>query len=355
MTFLTPANSYTWPDLITQLLNKENLTHDQSLWAMDTVMNGQAEAVELAGFLIALRAKGESAVEISGLADAMLKHSLHFSIPGNSVDIVGTGGDRSNSVNISTMAALVIAGAGLTVIKHGNRAASSKSGSADVLESLGISLNHSPQRVAEIGKEVGITFCFAQVFHPSMKYAAPARKVGVATAFNFLGPLTNPAQPSAVAVGVADQRMAPIVAGVFAGRGTAALVFRGAGGLDELAPIGSTEIWAVKNGQIQETVLKLHEVFQVPEITLEDLKGADATYNAEIARKVLAGEAGPIRDTVVMNAAAAIVADGSLIADSASESLEEQLVAAYKVAERSIDSGAAKNKLEQWAAASARS
>lgn len=318
-------------------------------------MNGQAEAVELAGFLIALRAKGESAVEISGLADAMLNHSLRFSIPGNSVDIVGTGGDRSNSVNISTMAALVIAGAGLTVIKHGNRAASSKSGSADVLESLGISLNHSPQRVAEIGKEVGITFCFAQVFHPSMKYAAPARRVGVATAFNFLGPLTNPAQPSAVAVGVADQRMAPIVAGVFAGRGTDALVFRGVGGLDELAPIGSTEIWAVKDRQIQESVLKLHEVFQVPEITLEDLKGGDAAYNAEVARKVLAGEPGPIRNTVLMNAAAAIVADGSLIADHGSGSLEERLVAAYKVAERSIDSGAAKKKLEKWAQASARS
>lgn len=209
---------FTWTDLTAALIAGRDLTTHETSWAMDAVMSGLSTPVQLAGFLVALRAKGETIEELGGLADAMLAHALRFEVDGPCVDIVGTGGDRAHTVNISTMAAVVLAGAGLTVVKHGNRAASSSSGAADVLEVLGIRLDHTPQRVAELATEVGITFCFANVFHPAMRHAAAARSgLGLPTAFNLLGPLTNPAQPRATAVGVADGRMAPLVAGVLAG------------------------------------------------------------------------------------------------------------------------------------------
>jgi anthranilate phosphoribosyltransferase len=216
---------------------------------MSTMMAGQASPVQLAGFLIALRSKGETVEEMEGLAAAMIENAVPYpdlESAASAVDIVGSGGDRLHTVNISTMASLVIAATGIKVVKHGNRASSSSSGSADVLEALGIPLDHSPARIAEIGREVGITFCFAQTFHPAMRFAGPTRKeLGLPTAFNFIGPLTNPAHPRAVAVGVADAHMAPLVAGVFARRKTEALVFRGALGLDELAAIGPVDIWTL--------------------------------------------------------------------------------------------------------------
>src|SRR5664280_625655 len=225
-----------WPQLISALIAREDLSRADADWAMDRVMAGEANPVQLAGFLVALRSKGETVEELAGLAEAMLRHAVRIEVPGPSVDIVGTGGDRHHTVNLSTMAALVVAGTGRRVVKHGNRAASSTSGAADVLEALGVRLDHSPQRVAELAVEVGITFCFATVFHPAMRHAGAVRgQLGIPTAFNFLGPLTNPAQPPASAIGVYDLRMAALVAGVLATRQGAALVFRGDDGLDELS------------------------------------------------------------------------------------------------------------------------
>src|SRR5690349_9720355 len=218
---------------------------------MGEVMRGEASPVQLAGFLVALRAKGESVDELRGLADVMLAHANPIEVPGPSLDIVGTGADRAHTVNISTMAAIVIAACGVKVVKHGNRAASSSSGSADVLESLSVNLTLGPARVAEVAAEAGITFCFAQVFHPAMRHAAAARAgLGVGTAFNVLGPLTNPAQPTYAAVGVADPRMAPLIAGVFAGRGKDAAVFRGDDGLDELTLSTTSTVWWVQGGDV---------------------------------------------------------------------------------------------------------
>ena len=210
----------TWPAVVASLLRGEDLTVEDSEWAMDQVMSGQATPVQIAGFMVALRAKGETAAEMDGLVRAMLSHAHRIEVPGPAVDVVGTGGDRAHTVNISTMAAIVAAGAGVRVVKHGNRAASSACGAADVLEELGVVLTLTPAQVADVAVKVGITFCFAQVFHPAMRHAAvPRRELGVPTAFNFLGPLTNPAQPAAQAVGCADPRMAAVMADVFARRG----------------------------------------------------------------------------------------------------------------------------------------
>ncbi|MEN0130063.1 MAG: anthranilate phosphoribosyltransferase, partial [Brevundimonas sp.] len=339
----------TWPDLLTSLVARQDLTTSQASWAMDEIMSGEASPIRIAGFLVALRAKGETVAELTGLADTMLQHARRISVPGRTLDIVGTGGDRSHTVNISTMSALVIAGAGIRVVKHGNRAASSSSGSADVLEALGIRLDHTPERVAEIASEAGITFCFAQVFHPSFRHTAAARAgLGIATAFNFLGPLTNPAQPDSAAIGVADERMAPLVAGVFASRGKSALVFRGHGGLDEIAPTGPSQVWEVRDGQVTENLVDWDELDVAP-VTLAELRGADAAYNADVARQLLAGERGPVRETVVLNVAAALVADGSLPGTS-SGTLLERFAAGSAHARESLDSGSAAQVLERWQA-----
>lgn len=342
----------TWPEILTRLVAGTDLDERSTAWAMDHVMSGEATPVQLAGFLVALRAKGETVAELSGLTQTMLEHAVRFEVPGRSVDIVGTGGDRANTVNISTMAALVVAGAGLRVIKHGNRAASSKSGSADVLEALGVKLDHSVETVQRLADEVGITFCFAMLFHPAMRHAGQARReLGIATAFNFLGPLTNPAQPGATAVGCADLRMAPLMAGVFARRGTNALVFRGEDGLDELAPTAPSRIWQVDgaSGEITEQVVDAVADLGLPACTLDDLRGDDAEFNANVARELLAGKTGPVRDVVVLNAAAAITADGSLTGEG---SLVERLRRGIEIASAAIDSGAAANVLQRWASAS---
>jgi anthranilate phosphoribosyltransferase len=342
-----------WPELLTALVARDDLSRHQTSWAMDQMMAGEVSPARLAGFLVALRAKGETVVELTALADTMLEHAVRFEVPGRTVDLVGTGGDRAHTVNISTMAALVVAGTGTTVVKHGNRAASSSSGSADVLEALGIRLEQPVERIAQLAQEVGITFCFAQVFHPSMRHSgATRRELGIATAFNFLGPLTNPAQPAATAVGVADARMAPLVAGVFAGRGTDALVFRGADGLDELAPTGPSQVWEVRAGVVTSAVLDSAAELGLAPVTVAQLRGADAAYNAGVARRVLAGEGGPVRDVVLLNAAAALVADG-VLAGTATGSLVDRLQAGTVHATRSVDDGAALDVLERWVRACA--
>ena len=343
----------TWSELLSALVAREDLTGEQTSWAMDQVMAGEVSPARLAGFLVALRVKGETVAELTALADTMLAHAVRFEVPGRTVDLVGTGGDRAHTVNISTMAALVVAGTGTTVVKHGNRAASSSSGSADVLEVLGIRLDQPVERVAQIAREVGMTFCFAQMFHPSMRHSAAARReLGIATAFNFLGPLTNPAQPGATAVGVADARMAPLVAGVFASRGTDALVFRGDDGLDELAPTARSHVWEVRGGVVTSSVLDSVAELGLAPTTVADLRGADAAYNAGIARRVLAGEPGPVRDVVLLNAAAALVADGRL-AGTATGSLAERLRAGTAHAASAVDDGAAADVLARWVRACA--
>jgi anthranilate phosphoribosyltransferase len=321
---------------------------------MGEVMSGDVSPARLAGFLMGLRAKGETVGELGGLAAAMLEHATLIEVPGRTVDVVGTGGDRANTVNISTMAASVVAGAGLRVVKHGNRAATSASGSADVLEALGIRLDHSPQRVADIAIEAGITFCFAAVFHPSMRHAGVARKeLAVPTAFNFLGPLTNPALTGATAVGCADARMAALMAGVLAERGTCALVFRGDDGLDEIAATSRTAVLEVRGGNVHAGHIDVVADLGLTPITIGDLRGADAAHNARIAARVLDGsERGPVRETVLVNAAAALVADGTL-ADTGSGSLAQRLAGGLAHARRSIDDGAAWGTLERWRAAAA--
>src|SRR5690348_1841510 len=223
---------------------------------MGEVLAGAATPVQIAGFAVALRSKGETVEEMQGLVDAMYSHATPLAVPGRTLDVVGTGGDRSFSVNISTMAAIVAAGAGVTVVKHGNRSASSKAGSADVLEALGIRLDLSAAEVARVVQEAGITFCFAAAFHPALRHAAVARsELGVGTTFNILGPIANPAKPQAQAIGCANPQIAPVMAGVFARRGVDAWVFRGDDGLDELTTTTTSHVWVVHSGGVSEHVV----------------------------------------------------------------------------------------------------
>ncbi|MFI6446485.1 anthranilate phosphoribosyltransferase [Kitasatospora sp. NPDC050543] len=339
----------TWPDLLSALLKGEDLTQGDTAWAMDRIMSGEATPVQVAGFVVALRAKGETVDEISGLVEAMYAHAEPLHIPGPAVDVVGTGGDRAKTVNISTMSAIVAAAAGAKVVKHGNRASSSASGSSDVLEKLGIALDLSARRVAEVAEEVGLTFCFAAKFHPAMRHAAPARRdLGVPTAFNILGPLTNPARVTAHAVGCFDTRLAGLIAGVLARRGSTALVFRGDDGLDELTISTTSRVWVVRDGAVTETSFDPREV-GIELVGIEALRGADAAYNADVARRLIAGERGPVRDAVLLNTAAALVA-----LDLTDAPLAEQLAAGIERAAAAIDSGAAQSVLKHWAEATSR-
>ena len=332
-----------WPQLISELIAHRDLSAEDTAWAMEQTMSGEASPVQVAGFLVALRSKGETVAELEGLAASMLAHAVRIEVPGETVDIVGTGGDRAHTVNISTMASLVVAATGRRVVKHGNRAATSACGSADVLEALGVRLDLPPERVQALATEVGITFCFAMVFHPSMRHAGVARReLGVPTAFNFLGPLTNPAQPRATAVGVADARMAPLVAGVLATRGTSGLVFRGEDGLDELTTTGPSRVWVVRGGVVTDELLDPADI-GVPRSRLEDLRGADAAYNASVARAFLGGAGGPVRDAVLLNAAAALVAAGAGSGD-----LTGRMRDALEEAATAVDSGAAGEVLTRW-------
>ncbi|MFF7471631.1 anthranilate phosphoribosyltransferase [Streptomyces sp. NPDC008092] len=354
MSAVTPAGGDTaagrsWPEVLNALLYGQDQSAEATAWAMDQIMRGQATDAQIAGFVVALRAKGETVEEINGLVRTMYAHANVIEVPGRTVDIVGTGGDGAKTVNISTMSALVVAGTGAKVVKHGNRAASSASGASDVLEKLGVNLDLTPQRVAEVAEEAGITFCFAVKFHPALRYAGAARgQLGIRTVFNILGPLTNPAQVRAQAVGVADPRMAPVVAGVFAERGNSSLVFRGDDGLDELTTTATSHVWIVRDGKVTEETFDPREV-GIDLVPVEALRGGDPSYNAEVARRLLDGERGPVRDAVLLNSAAALVA-----LDPGAGTLAEELRAGMDRAAESIDSGAAKRALERWAAATNR-
>jgi anthranilate phosphoribosyltransferase len=333
-----------WPAVLSTLVAGGDLSGDQAAWAMEEILGGSATPVQIAGFAVALRAKGETVDEFESLVATMLAHAVAIDVPGRTLDVVGSGGDRAHTVNLSTMAAIVAAGAGATVVKHGNRAASSSCGTADVLEALGVRLDLPPAVVAEVGREAGITFCFAPMFHPALRHAAvPRRELGVGTFFNFLGPLANPARPSALAVGCADLRMAPILAGVLAKRGVSALVFRGDDGLDELTTTTTSQVWAVRvDGSVSHEVLDPVAIGIAPAAP-EALKGKDAAHNAEVVRRLLAGEEGPVRDAVLLNAGAALAAyegaDGPLL---------DRVAQGMAAAAAAVDSGAASAVLDRW-------
>jgi len=342
-----PVTGNAWPEVLGTLVAGRDLDGEQTAWAMGEVLAGNATQAQIAGFAIALRAKGETVDEVEGLVRTMYAHAAPLQVPGRLVDIVGTGGDRARTVNISTMAAVVAAGAGARVVKHGNRAASSASGSADVLEALGVNLELTPQRVGEVAVEVGITFCFAPVFHSSLRHAAvPRRELGVATTFNFLGPLTNPARPAAQAVGVADAAMAPVLAGVLARRGVEALVFRGDDGLDELTITTTSTVWVARPGGDVEPHVLDPTLLGLPVAAAEALRGGEPAYNAQVFRQVLSGSAGPVRDAVLLNAAAGLAAH-----EGDSGELHERLVVGLAAAAEALDSGAAAEVLDRWVAA----
>ncbi|MEZ5193844.1 MAG: anthranilate phosphoribosyltransferase [Nocardioides sp.] len=338
-----------WSTVLATLVAGEDLTDGQTRWAMGQVLAGEATPAQIAGFAVALRAKGETIEEVAGLADAMLAEATPIAVPGRLLDVVGTGSDRSMSVNISTMAAIVAAGAGARVVKHGNRSASSECGSADVLEALGIRLDLPAERVAAVAEEVGITFCFAAGFHPALRHAAvPRRELGIGTTFNFLGPLANPVRPDAQAIGCADRRMAPVMAGVFARRGADAWVFRGDDGLDELTTTTTSSVWLVQDGRLQEACVDPRHP-GLARASVEDLRGADPAYNAAVVHRLVAGEQGPVRDAVLLNAAAALA-----VYDRLDGTVDDRLAIGLERARESVDSGAAAALLDRWVAAASK-
>ncbi len=355
-----------WPALIRALIGRQALTAEQTAWAMNEIMEGAATPAQIAGFGVALRAKGETAAEMSGLAASMLAHATPISIAGPVTDLVGSGGDGAQSVNISTMATIVAAAAGVPMVKHGNRAASSASGAADVLEALGVVIDLPASASEALYAEVGVAFLFAALYHPSLRHAGPVRsQLGVPTAFNYLGPLTNPARPSSLAVGVADPLMGPVLAGVYAARGNTAMVFHG-GGLDELTTTGPSTVWIAADGAVSETSFDPAVLGLAPS-TLADLRGGDPAHNASVARDLLGGATGPVRDIVLLNAAAAMAAaeglaavaaartaDPAVTAAATGEALAKALSQGLARAAEAVDSGAASALLARWVDASNR-
>jgi anthranilate phosphoribosyltransferase len=333
-----------WPDVLSRLNRGEHLSADEAASAMREIMSGDATPAQIGGFLMALRTKGETVEEIEGLARATLEFAQPVRAPEGVIDTCGTGGDRAGTFNISTLGAIVCAGAGTPVAKHGNRAASSRCGSADLLEALGVRIDLGPRGVEVCLQEAGIGFMFAPVFHPGAAHAAPIRReLGVPTAFNFLGPLTNPARPAAQIVGVSDPRMLPLVAEVLHRRGVRAMVFRSHDGLDELTTTGPSSV--VRTGEDEPLGFDLDpSELGLARADPAALAGGDAERNAAIAASILGGEHGPARDVVLLNAAAALV-----VAERASD-----LRDGIEAAARSIDSGAAEQVLRTWVEVSKR-
>jgi anthranilate phosphoribosyltransferase len=335
----------TWPALLGPLTRGESLTAEEAEWAMGEIMDGAATSAQIAGFAIAMRMKGVSVAEMTGLTRAMLGHATPIHVPGHIVDLVGTGGDGSHTVNVSTMGTIVAAAAGARMVKHGNRAASSSCGAADVLEALGVVIDLPPAASASLAASVGVAFLFAPLYHPSLRHAGPTRsELGVPTIFNLLGPVANPAGPSSMAVGVADPSVGPVVAGVLAERGCSALVFHGAAGLDELSTTGPSTVWVVHGGELSSTTFDPSDLGLAPS-SLSDLRGGDAAFNASVVRSVLAGTAGPVRDIVLLNAAAALAAAAGVAGPSA---LVSALADGYSRAAEAVDSGAAADLLARW-------
>lgn len=325
-------------EAIVKLTNKEDLSYEMAETSMDEIMSGQATPVQMSAFLVAMAMKGETIEEITACASGMRKHCVKLLQDQDVLEIVGTGGDHSNSFNISTTSSLVISAAGVPVAKHGNRAASSKSGAADVLEALGVKITIEPEKSAEVLKKIGICFLFAQNYHLSMKYVAPVRKeLAIRTIFNILGPLTNPAGANLELMGVYDEKLVEPLARVLANLGVkSAMVVYGQDGLDEISMSAPTTVCEVRDGNYESYVIT-PEQFGFERCKKEDLAGGTPEENAKIARRILEGEKGPKRDAVVLNSAAAIhIAKGI--------SMEE----AVKEAKEIIGSGKALKQLEEF-------
>jgi len=344
------SNSNTWPQLVGTLTKGLDLTSNSAQWAMNEILQGATDISQIKEFLLALKSKGETAEEVNAFVDAMYQHSAPIDIAERAVDTVGTGGDGFNTINISTTAAIVAAAAGAKVVKHGNRAASSKSGSADLLEALGVNIDLVGDGVETVFREVGIGFCFAPKFHPAMRFAAPARKeLGVPTVFNILGPLANPAKPKAAAIGVANDRMHLLMAQVLAAKGVDGFVFRGDDGLDEISLATTTSVLTIGKDEISSDLIDPTE-FGIAKAPITDLVGGDAQFNARVSRAIFNGEHGAPRDAVALNAAAAIAAYKGEIAKSLAERMQDGYVDAIKA----LDSGAATALLENWVKVSQR-
>jgi anthranilate phosphoribosyltransferase len=341
-----PPDPKLWPDVLGRLVAREDLPAELAEQAMETILGGGASDAQVAGFAIALRAKGETVTELAALVRTMLRHAERVVLPEAGapvVDTCGTGGDGSHTVNVSTMAGIVVAGAGLRVAKHGNRAMSSACGSADVLEALGVEIDLGPEGVAECIAAAGIGFCLAPRYHPAMRFAGPARRdLGVRTTFNFLGPLANPAGAPRRVVGVSDRTMAHSMIGALAELGCErAMVFCGDDGLDELTTTSSSTVWELEAGEVREYTVE-PRALGLPVVDLDVLVGGDARCNADIARRVLEGDAGPVRDIVALNAAAALVVTD--VADHFADGVERAM--------ETIDSGRAAATLDAFVAAS---
>ena len=349
----TPPPS--WPLLLRTLLAGHDLTTDQAAWAMRAILAGEATEAQIGGFAMALRAKGEAPAEVEGFVAVMLEHARLVEHDVIALDVVGTGGDQSHSVNISTMSALVAAAAGAPVIKHGNRAASSSTGTADVLEELGITITLEPDQVARSAREAGIGFCFAPLHHPALRNAAQARRdLGVPTLFNVLGPLANPGLAEAALVGCADASRAPVIADVLHRRGVKALVVRGDDGLDEISTVTTTAVWDVTGDSVERTNLDPRDLGIAP-IDADLLVGGDRMRNAHLLRQALGGtpveepeRVRAIREVVALNAAAALVAYDAAMGDGSGGSVTERIAARLPRTRELIDSGAAWQVLERW-------
>jgi anthranilate phosphoribosyltransferase len=329
-----------WPRTLQRLVSHEALSAEEAAAAMRAIMSGDVTPGQVGGFLMALRTKGETVDELDGLARTVLEFAHPVSTPAPVLDTCGTGGDRSGTFNISTLSAIVVAGAGIPVAKHGNRAASSHCGSADLLEALGVRIDLDAAGVERCLAEAGIGFMFAPVFHPAFGHAASVRgELRVPTSFNFLGPLTNPARPAAQVVGVSDERMLPLMAEVLARRGTRAKLFRGDDGLDELTTTGPSTVLEVHEGEVRESRLD-PGVHGIERATRDDLRGGDPAEAARIARVLIEGEPGPKRDVVLLNAGAALEVAGAA----------QDLGAGIAMAAASIDDGRAAATLERWVA-----
>lgn len=333
-----------WPAHLEALEKGLDLTTEQAHWAMQEILENRADTEQIKSFLLALKAKGETAHEVSALVDEMYRHSAPITINERAVDTVGTGGDVAHTINISTTSAIIASAAGARVVKHGNRAATSLSGSADLLEALGVAINLDGPKVQESVRLLGIGFCFAPMFHPAMRFAGPARKeLGVPTIFNILGPLANPAKPKAAAIGVASDRMHMVTAEVLADRGVDGFVFRGDDGLDEITLTTSSTIITIGPDKIEKSTIDPRD-FGIAHSPLSAIRGGDPHENARITKAIFAGEHGAYRDAVVLNAAAAIAA----FRGEQQRSVHERIADGVAAAILAIDSGAAAHLLARW-------
>ena len=354
--------TFEWKDLLGLVSRGQALSYDQASFAMDAILHGEVPDAQIAALVVGMRVRGEIPEEIHGMVDMMMKHAVAVTADRMAVDVVGTGGDGSHSVNISTMAALVVAGTGTPVLKHGNRAVSSKTGTADVLEYLGVAVPLPTATVSSCLANAGIAFCFAPEHHPALKYAGPVRReLGIPTVFNVLGPLANPGQPAAALIGCADLRLAPVLAQVQQTRGKHSIIVRGDDGLDELTTATTSQIWDVTSGEV------IHSVFDPRALGLtiadpEELRGGDAAFNAQVVKDILDartdGKYQAIRDVVVLNAAAALVAFDASVKDyrygSVALPVAQRIYNALPDAYDSIDSGSAASILSVWVSVSQR-